>query len=271
MTVGSFDFAESELLGEIFVQALVAEGVKAEHRPRIGSREVVEPALEQGLIDVVPEYLASATQFLTLGQRPVDRAVVVHERLREVGAPRGLTALAASTAVNRNAIAMRRDTAARLGIATVDDLKRFPDLHFVGPPECPERPACLPLLNSLGVTFETFTPLPLGRPIALALAAGEVDVGLMFSSDPLVERHGLILLDGSVGFDRAEQLVPLVRTEVVERHGDRFVAAIEGVMARLTTAEPHGTQRARRRRRPGGRGRRSVGEGVSHRCRVRGC
>jgi osmoprotectant transport system substrate-binding protein len=122
-----------------------------------------------------------------------------------------------------------------LGIETVDQLREHDDLRFVAPPECPERPACLPRLRSLGIEFDDFTPLPAGEPIALALDAGEADVGLAFSTDPSVITHGLVLLDGSRGFDRAEHVVPLVRTEVVERHGLRAALALERVADRLTT------------------------------------
>jgi osmoprotectant transport system substrate-binding protein len=237
VVVGTFDFPESELLGELFVQALQRVGITADRRFRIGSREVVEPALEQGLVDVVPEYLASASQFLTLGEDSNGQPIDELERLREVAAARGLTVLEPSAAVNRNAIAMRADVAADLGVRSVLDLRHVGDLDFVGPPECPERPACVPLLRELGIEFRSFTPLPPGEPIALALAAGEVEVGLMFSTDPLIDRHALILLDGRVGFDRAEQLVPMVRSDTVEGHGARLVDALDRVMAELTTPE----------------------------------
>ncbi len=237
VVVGTFDFPESELLGELFVQALQQEGLTADRRFGLGSRELVEPALEQGLIDVVPEYLASATQFVTLGEEAGAGPAELLEHLREVGEVRGVTPLEPSAAVNRNAIAMRADVAARQGIETVEDLASTPGLTFVGPPECPERPSCLPLLTRLGVHFESFVPLPPGEPIALALSAGEIEVGLMFSTDPLVERHRLVLLDGTAGFDRADHLVPLVRTDTLERHGDRLTRALDRVMAGLTTEE----------------------------------
>ena len=71
--------------------------------------------------------------------------------------------------------------------------------------------------------------------IALAVDAGEADVGLVFSTDPTVLTHGLVLLDGSGGFDRAEHVVPMVRSEVVDRHGSAVTDALDHVADRLTT------------------------------------
>jgi osmoprotectant transport system substrate-binding protein len=235
VVVGSFDFPESELLAEIYAQALERSGLEVERHLGIGPREIAAPAIAQDRIDLLPEYLASAVQFVGLDAEQSDDPAVLLGRLRAAAGKHGVTVLEPSAAVDRNALAMRADVAQRLGIETVEQLRDHDRLRFVGPPECPERPACLPRLEELGIEFHDVTALPAGDPIALALDAGEADVGLAFSTDPSVLTHGLVLLDGSGGFDRAEHVVPLVRSEVIERHGPKVAAALNRVSSRLST------------------------------------
>ena len=238
--VASFDFAESELLGELFARSLEAEGLAVERFLALGSRELVEPALQQGMVDVVPEYLAAALDFEELAAAEIPgSAEAASQRLAEVLADDGITVLPHATAIDRDAVAMDEERAEELGIRTILDLARHADsLDFVGPPECPERSTCLPRLRShYGIEFNSFTPLPAGLPIALALSAGEADVGLMFSSDPLVGDHGLVLLTDDRGFGRPENVVPLVRDEVLGRHGEAVERALGRITDALTTSE----------------------------------
>lgn len=203
----------------------------------LGSREVVEPALQQGFVDVVPEYLAAALDFEAPdGGVPEDPATAAR-RLREALRDDGVTVLLHAPAVDRDAVAMHAPRAEELGIETLDDLARQADsLDFVAPPECPERSACLPHLRAdYGIEFRSFTGLPPGLPIALALESGEADVGLVFSSDALVPQHDLVLLRDERGRGRPEHVVPLVRTEVLERFPE-LARALGRVTRALDTA-----------------------------------
>jgi osmoprotectant transport system substrate-binding protein len=232
--VASFNFAESELLGELFAQVLEVGGVSVERFPALGSRETVLPSVQAGLVDVVPEYVASALEFVTLGQVAPGSSGSATYELRKALADRGVTVLDYALAVDRNAIAMRAEAAKDLGIETVSDLRSIAStLNFIGPPECSERPSCLPALERVyGLHFKSFTPVAAGLPIALQLEAGEADVGVAFTSDPLVEEHGLVLLESDREQPRAENIVPLVRTEVLSRHPE-VRGLLEGVTFRL--------------------------------------
>ncbi len=245
LRVASFDFLESEVLGELLAQALEAEGLEVERHLGLGSREMLQPALQQGHVDVLPEYLAAVLEFEHDGEAPpLDDAEEVERRLSEDLADDGVTVLPHAPAVDRDGIAMRAALASQLRIETVDDLvAHASQLDFVGPPECPERPACLPRLEARGVRFASFTGLPAGLAVALALRAGEADVGLMFTSDPLVEQNGLVLLEDRDEPQRAENIVPLVRSEVMARHGDRIRTAFARVMPQLTTQALRGLNR----------------------------
>jgi osmoprotectant transport system substrate-binding protein len=235
--VASFDFPESELLGELFAQALEARGVRVQRRLGLGSRELVQPALEQGLVDVVPEYLASSLEFVTLGTVTSGSAASASDQLRRALTGRGVSVLSYAAAADRNALAMKARTASQLGVDTVSELAPIASgLDFVGPPECPERPACLPVLEQkYGIKFRTFTAVPLDL-ITLELQAGEADVGVAFSSDPRVQEHGLVLLRPDKEPPRAENVVPLVRTSVLESH-EGMGPALDAVTASLTTGD----------------------------------
>ena len=239
--VASFDFPESELLGELLAQLLERAGVPVERRLGLGSREIVEPALRQGVVDVVPEYLAAALEFDSLGRTPPPASAEQAARDLTASMQRdGVTELAYAPAVDRDAFAMRADRAAELGVSTIRDLgPHAAELDFVGPPECPERPACLPRLESdFGLRFRSFSAVPPGLSVALALESGEADVGLMFTSDPLVFQHGLVLLRDEPGAERPEHVVPLIRNSVLERPGgEALVAEIDAAMRSLTTQE----------------------------------
>jgi osmoprotectant transport system substrate-binding protein len=234
--VASFDFPESELLAELFAQALEAEDIAVERRFGLGSRELLQPALESGLIDVVPEYLTSSLEFVTFGDLQSDDDVVAAEKLRRALQPRGVTVLKHAPAVDRNALAVRADMAAERGIERISDLAPIAgQLRFVGPPECAERPSCLPTLEDrYGLHFRSFTPVPAGLQIALQLGAKEADVGVAFTTDPLVKMHGLVLLKNDKEIARADNVVPLVRTAALEQR-PAIKAALAAATKGLTT------------------------------------
>ncbi len=238
--VASFDFPESEVLAELFAQALEARGVAVQRRFGLGSREIVQPALAEGLVDILPEYLESALEFVNLGPVASAAAPAVAEQLRQRMAGRSVSVLSYAAATDRNAIAMSASTASQLDVKNLSDLAPIAStLDFIGPPECPERPACLPVLEkNYGIKFRSFTAVPIGL-IVEQLEAGEADVGVAFTSDPLVQQHGLVLLRPDREQPRAENIVPLVRTPVLQSN-PAVAGALDAVTARLTTAELRG-------------------------------
>jgi osmoprotectant transport system substrate-binding protein len=233
--VGSFGFSESRTIAEIYSQALEARGLIVQRAFDIGSREVVEPALEQGKVDVVPEYLGTALRFLG-----VERRTNPHAALAEAFAPRGVTVLDPAPAENKNGIVLTQATAQRLRARTISDLGPVaPTLVFGGPPECPERPLCLPGLASVyGLRFKAFRPLDSGGPATVAaLEGGEIDVALLFTSDGHLATGQFVLLDDDRGLQPAENVVPVVRTAVVERHGTAVVDTLNRVSGELRTQD----------------------------------
>jgi osmoprotectant transport system substrate-binding protein len=241
ITVASFDFDESRILAEIYSQALEAGGYTVERAFGLGPRELVGPALEQGLVELVPEYSGTALGFLTLGGDAADADVAAtHDGLVAAAAAEGITALAPSPAQDTNAFAVTEETADELDLRTVSDLgPAASTLVLGGPPECPTRDLCLPGLESrYDLTFDRFLPLDAGGPLThQALTEGFVDVALVFSTDPDIRSGGLVGLEDDLGLQPAENVTPLVRTELVDRWGPPLVDLLDAVSARLSTDE----------------------------------
>jgi osmoprotectant transport system substrate-binding protein len=236
--VASFDFEESAVVAEIYVQALDGAGLNALHVPRVGAREIVLPALERGLIDVVPEYVGSALEFLGARPAPDPRASVA--RLRPLLNDRGIDVLSPSPAQSRNGLVVEEATATVHGLRTISDLRAVASAFTLGgPPECPERELCLPGLTRVyGLRFASFLPLDAGGPVtAEAVQRGTVDVGVLFTSDGSLADHDLVLLADDRRLQPAENLVPVVRQEALSRSGPALTQVLDGVSARLTTAE----------------------------------
>jgi osmoprotectant transport system substrate-binding protein len=239
ITVGSFNFAESEVLAEIYSQALEGGGFHVRRAFNLGPRELVAPALSRGLVEFVPEYAGTALQFSSLGSRvPTADIQATHDGLVRSLAKRHVTALEPAPAQDSNAFVVTRQTATRLGLRTLSDLTSLADgLIFGGPPECPSRPQCLAGLELVyGLKFKEFVRLDTGGPVTRqALKDGYVDVALLFTTDPAIDRDDLVPLADDRGLQPAENIIPLVRTEVVDRYGLEFVNLVDEVSARLTT------------------------------------
>jgi osmoprotectant transport system substrate-binding protein len=236
--VASFNFPESEILAEIYGQALVGGGFPVTWAHGIGPRELVEPALEKGLVGLVPEYQGSALAFLEGPSAATADVMETHKRLVQALASRGVTALDPAPAQDANGIAVTSATARRLGLESVSDLlSPAPELVFGGPPECPTRPLCLVgLKQRYGLSFKRFVAFDPGRPLAaVALSEGLVDVALLFTTDQEIIARDLVLLRDDRGLQPAENVTPMLSSSIVRYYGDHLVALINRVSAALTT------------------------------------
>jgi osmoprotectant transport system substrate-binding protein len=240
ITVASFNFAESVLLAELYGQALRSAGFRVELALDLGAREFVQPALQRGLVELVPEYAGSALEFVAgNGSASADERAT-HRALARAMASRGLTVLAASPAQDRNGIVVTSETATRFDLHTVSDLRPVaPQMAFGGPPECPERPLCLGGLVSLyGLRFDSFVPLDEGGALTVAaLQAGQVQAALLFTSDGQIDAHGFVLLKDDRHLQPAENVTPIIRTDVLARFGPQVGDVTNDVSAALTTDE----------------------------------
>ena len=238
--LASFDFPESELLGQLYGQALGQHGFPVEQVVQLGAREVVAPALEQGKVDMVPEYLGSALNFLNDRDRVATAdPALTHARLEQAFAPRGVSVLAFAPAQDRNAFVVSGDLARRNGMEKLSDLAPMAGrLAIGGPPECPQRPLCLRGLQELyKLRFARFEPMPSRAVTAAALETGEIDVGMIETTDPSLVGADLVQLADDRSLQPADNVVPVVRREVLDAYGPPLVRLLNAVSAQLTTAE----------------------------------
>lgn len=239
ITVGSFDFPESVLLAYVYADALAAAGYPVRVLPDIGTRELVDPALMAGLIQLIPEYTGSALEFVSLGHVHATASVAVTVRfLARSMAARGLVVGRPAAAQDGNAIVVTAATAAHYGLQTIADLARVaPHLIFGGPPECPERPYCLPGLRLVyGLRFREFVALDAGGPITRqALLTRDIGVALLFTTDPTIRAQHLVILADNRRLQPAENVIPVIRRATAARYPGALTI-LDAVSARLSTA-----------------------------------
>lgn len=236
ITVASFNFDESEIVAEIYAQSLEAAGFTVERVPRLGTRELVLPALQRGLVELVPEYTGSAVSFLG-GSPTADREQSLAQ-LRELLRDRGIDALGQAPAQDRNAVVVSAEVADSLSLDSIGDLIPYANgMTLGGPPECADRPLCLPgLEDTYHLTFDSFLPLEGGSALtAEAIARGTVDAGVMFTTDGALSSDDLVVLEDDRHLQPAENLTPLVREDTLARFGPGVRATLDRVSAALTT------------------------------------
>jgi len=240
--LASFDFPESELLGQVYGQALSQHGFPVEQVVQLGSREVVAPALEQGKVDMVVEYLGSALNFLNDRDRVATADPrQTHARLEQAFAPRGVSVLGFAPALDRNGFVVSGDLARSHHLERISDLAPLArQLVIGGPPECPQRPLCLKGLQEVyRLGFARFESMPSRAVTAAALRTGEIDVGMIDTTDPSLLRPGadLVQLADDRRLQPADNVVPVLRRELLDLYGPPLVSLVDAVSAQLTTVE----------------------------------
>ncbi len=237
VVVASFNFTESELLADIYAGALERAGIPVRRELDLGPRELVDPALAQGLVDVVPEYLGTALRFAAPAAH-VDASdpVAVRAALSRAIARWHVSVLQPAAAQDQNGLALTRARADALRVRSVSDLRRYRDLVLGGPPECPTRDFCLVGLRRVyGLHFRRFIPLDNQEQEQTALEQGVIDVAVMFTTDAHVADPSLVLLDDDRHLQPAENVVPVVSTRALRDNGAIVTSVLDRVSAQLTS------------------------------------
>ncbi len=238
VVVGSTNFAEQEIVASMYAAVLRDAGYEVEERFQLGSREVVLPALQNGDIDVYPEYVGTALEFLGggAGEATSDTDETT-ELLRERFAEDDISVLEPADAQDKNALVVTQETADELGLETVSDLSDpAEELTLGGPPECPQRPLCIPGYEDVyGLQFGEFVSLDAGGPLTTsALENGDIDVALMFSTQGVIAERGWIMLEDDQGLQPAENIVAVIRDDVLT---DEIRDLLNEIAATLTTED----------------------------------
>ena len=243
LRIAAFNFGESKIMASLYQGMLEDAGVTVEVS-ELSSREVIAPALQEGAVDIVPEYLGTYTEFLNkqvngpdappVANSDVEQTLAAGRRLSE---PLGVALAEPALAADQNAFAVTREFAEEHGLVTVSDLAALSQtqpLVLGGPPECPTRPFCQPGLEEVyGAQIQEFVALDAGGPLTKqALTQGAIDVGLVFSSDGGVSALDLVVLADDRNLQTVDNLVPAL-SERAATPG--VIAALDRLAATLTT------------------------------------
>lgn len=235
IVVGSANFPESTLIAEIYAAALDGAGVKVDKNLSIGAREASTPALQDGSIDLMPEYTGNlATYFNNGDDISVTDPKEVYDKLKSL-LPDDLTVLDMSDAEDKDTLAVTKETADKDNLKSISDLKEIAkDLTVGGAPEFQTRYAGLVGLKEVyGLEFGSFTPLDAGGPLTIsALADGSIDVGNIFSTSSAIEENDFVVLEDPENVFQAQNVVPLLNKE---KASDTVAKTLNAVSAALTT------------------------------------
>lgn len=228
-------FTENQLVAEMYAQVLEGAGYRVERQFGLRSREISENSLESGQIDLKPEYLSSLLLFLDPNAQASEDPARVAREDSELLQPKGVSVLTPSPARDTNEFVATATTAQRFDLTTMSSLAPVAgQLTFGGPPECAQRPFCLPGLHQVyGILFDDFQALDVGGPQTIAaLKADDVQIGLLFSTDPSIKENGFVPLVDDKHLQNAENITPVIRSDRLNSEVRRL---LDAVSAQLST------------------------------------
>ncbi|MFE5534127.1 ABC transporter substrate-binding protein [Streptomyces sp. NPDC056492] len=247
IVIGAAGFTESNVLAELYAQVLKDAGYSTSITT-VNNRELYEPSLEKGEIDVVPEYAATLAEFLNAKvngpkapeEKPVassDVAATV-AGLEKLAAPLGLKALPAGPAVDQNAFAVSKEFAQKNNLKTLSDLgKSGLKVKIAAGDECAVRPFCAPgLKKTYGIDVSGIDPKGVGTPQAKQAVKDGVDqLALTTTTDATLDTFGLVLLEDDKKLQNADNVLPVVNAK--DAGSPEIAAALDKLTKVLTTAD----------------------------------
>jgi len=237
LVIGSKNFTEQKVLGEIYAQGLAAAGYDVSTELNLGDEKTALKAVEQGDISAYPEYTGTALLSFfgyTADKIPKD-GLVAYQKAKEGFAKKGLTALSLTPFVSSNEVAVTKETADKLGLSKISDLDgKSQDLTLYGSPECRQRLDCkLGLEKVYGLKFKKFVPVDIALRHEV-LQKGQADVSIVFTTDPQNKREGFVLLEDDKGMFPPYNSTLVIRDDVLEKAGPDLAKVVEQVNKGLT-------------------------------------
>lgn len=233
LTVGSADFSESQLLAEIYGQALAAKGIEVKQKPNIGNRETYMAAIKDGSVDLLPEYTGAALHYFKKDATETEDQAT-YDALKS-SLPSGLEVLEKSPAADEDTIVVTKATADKHSLKSLADLKAVSkDMVAGGSSEFKVRDAGLKgLKEKYDVEFKEYKTLDAGGPLSLkALLDNQIQVSNFFTTQSLIKDNNLVMLEDPENILPPNNIVPLIRTD---HKSDDVAAALNAVSAKLTT------------------------------------
>jgi osmoprotectant transport system substrate-binding protein len=237
VTIGSKNFTEQKVLGEIYAQALGAAGYDVSTQLNLGDEKTALKALEGGDISAYPEYTGTALLSffgVTADKLPNDETKA-YEEAKAGFAKKNLTALPPTPFVSSNEVAVTKETADKYNLKKISDLEPVAGkLTLYGSPECRQRLDCLLGLQQVyGLKFKKFVPVDIALRHEV-LKKGQADVSIVFTTDPQNKREGFVLLEDDKGMFPPYNSTLVVRNDVIDKAGPDFAKTVEMVNKGLT-------------------------------------
>jgi osmoprotectant transport system substrate-binding protein len=239
LKIGSKNFPEQEILGEIYAQALKAAGYKVTSDLNLGSETVAHKAVKSGAISGYPEYASTAlTSFFGLEPEEVPTdATEAWEKANEEFEKEGLVAFEPTPFESANAVGTLKKTAEKYGLEDVSDLEGVSEkLSLYGSPECRERIDCLAGLEKLyGLKFKSFHPVDISLRYTV-LEKGQADLSILFTTDPQLsaESDKFVILEDDKHVFPAGNIIFVTTPKVVEEAGPDYEKTILQAQEGLT-------------------------------------
>ena len=237
LTIGSKNFTEQKVLGEIYAQALTAAGYDVSTELNLGDEKTALKALEGGDISAYPEYTGTALLSFfgyQADELPSDETEAF-DLAKEGFAKKNLTALPPTPFVSSNEVGVTKETADKLGLKKISDLEgKSEDLTLYGTPECRQRLDCLLGLEKVyGLKFKKFVPVDIALRHEV-LTKGQADVSIVFTTDPQNKREGFVLLEDDKGMFPPYNSTLVVRNDVIDKAGPDLQKTVDMVNKGLT-------------------------------------
>lgn len=243
VTVGSADFPESQVIAQLYAGALEAAGVSVNTKLGIGSREVYVKALDDGSIDLIPDYSGNLLGFIDAQNTVTDKAGIVQAlsaKLADFAEQQAnktkLAVLDPAAAEDKDAMVVTKATAAKYDLKSIEDLAKVCDkITLAGPPEFASRSYGLPgLKEKYNCVPAKFTPITGEALTVKALINDDVQVADVFTTSPAIEDNSLVVLSDPKNNWLAQQVIPLY---AADKLSDAAKQAVNNVSKQLTTED----------------------------------
>jgi osmoprotectant transport system substrate-binding protein len=244
LTIGTKNFTEQYVLGQLYKQALEAKGYKVTLKQDIGSSELIDAAFKSGKINFYPEYTGVLVANIAKQPLPTTAVATWAAAKKFESGERHATVLNMTPFSDTDSFGLLTKTAKKLGVKTIPDMKKVKAFSFAGYPECRTRITCLlSLKRKYGLTQARFVPLG-SISVYTLLDNGTVASGDVFSTDPQLQDPKYTVLTDTKHIFGFQNVAPVVSNTVVAAGGAGFSKVVNAVSAKLTVGSMRAMNKA---------------------------
>ena len=248
VTLGSKNFSEALILGQLYAQALQAQGFSVRLKENIGPTEVIDPGLLNGSIGLYPEYIGEIITTLTniaygaggavgTAPAPPDSWQQAYEQAARFEDRRGFTLLQPTPFQNHDDLAVTKAYAAKYHLTTLEQLKGLGPLKYGAyQPEQTRYEGLVGLQQAYGLGNLQFVPMTPGAPVYAALDTGQIQVAGVFTTDPQLRSGKYVVLTDPKNIFGYQNVAPVVNKGVLKAQGPAFAQTLNAVSSHLTLA-----------------------------------